>query len=140
MSNGMYEVLALLPTSSDFTLDLAIAHFRATHFGSGMLQSGLASPEGVSQPSGFRVSYGGWEVVAWLETGAEILSDCRALVDANDLPATAEMIESCSRRLAVWSDEDSDGDHSDEITHFTDELRMRFGAFIYDPVNGGWWH
>ena len=27
MADGMYEVLALLPESGDFTLDAAVAHF-----------------------------------------------------------------------------------------------------------------
>ena len=139
MSNGMYEVLALLPESSGFTLDAAVAHFGRIRDGKRVLRAELAVGEGDSQPSGFRVFYGDWQVVAWLEDRNEVLSDINALAADDDLPAPAAVIASCSRRLSIWSDEDKGGDYSDKITDFTDQMRMHFGAFIHDPVNGGWW-
>jgi hypothetical protein len=39
----------------------------------------------------------------------------------------------------VWSDEDPDFEWTDQITEHTDQLRELFGAFIDDPVSGGWW-
>jgi len=139
MAAGMYEVLVLLPESSDFTLDAAVLHFNDIRHGKDERRATLATPEGQSEPSGFRVYYGDWAVVAWLECGKTVLSESQNLAGSDDLPAPAEVIASCSRRLSVWSDEDWDGDHSDDFTDFTDELRKRFGGFIFDNVNGGWW-
>lgn len=139
MADGVYEVLALLPETSDFTLAAAVAHFGKIRHGKGTLRTELATPQGEREPSGFRVFYDDWAVVAWLEFGKGVLSESREFAEDNDLPAPAEQVATCSRRLSVWSDEDEAGDHSDDITDYTDELRERFGAFILDPVNGGWW-
>jgi hypothetical protein len=139
VADGMYEVLALLPDASDFSLEAAVAHFGGVRHGKGTLRAEVATSEGEREPSGFRVFFGDWAVVAWLESGSGVLSDSRDSAEDDDLPAPAEVIASCSRRLSVWSDEDEGGDHSDDITEYTDELRGRFGAFILDPVNGGWW-
>ncbi|MBM3980794.1 MAG: hypothetical protein FJ304_11010 [Planctomycetes bacterium] len=138
MADGKYEVLALLPESSDFTLDAALAHFGKLRFGK-KLKAELATLKGRRKPSGFRVDYGGWSVYAFLESGKDVLSESREFAEDEDLPAPADVIAGCSRRLSVWSDEDEEADYSDHIMHFTDELRERFGAFILDFVNGGWW-
>ena len=49
------------------------------------------------------------------------------------------MIAACSRRLTVWSDEDFEGEHTDQFIDYIDFLRERFGAFVFDDVNGRWW-
>jgi hypothetical protein len=139
MADGMYEVLALLPESSDFTLEAAVAHFGKVRLGKGTLRAELATSEGKRKPSGFRVFFGGWAVVAWLESGKGVLSESEEFAEEDDLPAPAKVIAACSRRLSVWSDEDENGDYTDEFNEYADELRERFGAFILDPVNGGWW-
>jgi hypothetical protein len=54
-------------------------------------------------------------------------------------PAKAEVIAACSRRLSVWSDEDFEGEHTDQFIDYIDFLRERFGAFVFDDVNGRWW-
>jgi hypothetical protein len=139
MADGMYEVLALLPGRSDFSLDAAVAHFGKVEFGKVKLRAELATTEGKQEPSGFRVFYGDWAVVAWLESGKGVLSESREFAEEEDLPAPVEVIAGCSRWLSVWSDEDEGGNYTDEFNEFTDVLRERFGAFIFDPVNGGWW-
>src|SRR5262245_45340740 len=75
MAHGMYEVLALLPETSDFTLEEAVAFFRTRRYGEGTLRAELALSERTQQPSGFRVWYGDWAVVAWLETGRGVLGE-----------------------------------------------------------------
>jgi hypothetical protein len=139
MSNGMYEVIALIPSASDFSLEKAVAHFGTSCYRKTLLRSELAQVEGESSFTGFRVWYGDWTVVAWLDEVPGVLLDSQSLLDEEPLPASQEIIASCGKRLCVWSDEDETGDHSDHITHFTDELRKRFGLLIYDPVQGGWW-
>lgn len=139
MSDNMYEVLALVPPSSDFTLSNAVSYFRSLRFRGQSLRSELARAEGDSLDTGFRIWYGNWSIVAWLDEAPGVLADSESLVDEVPLPASPDQIAKCAKRLCVWSDEDPDGDHSDEITAFTDNLRGRFGVFIYDPVNGGWW-
>ena len=139
MANGMYEVLALLPETSDFTLETAVAFFRTVRYGEGTLRAELATPGHKEEPSGFRVFYGDWVVVAWLETGKCVLGESEEMSWGDGLPAPAEVIASCSRRLSVWSDEDPGCHHSNEFMFYTDDLRERFGAFIKDCVNGCWW-
>jgi hypothetical protein len=146
----MYEVAALLPASSDFTLERAVRHYASQTFSqykcgrflckNEPVRAELATAPGEQEPSGFRVFYGDWAVVAWLDQGEDVLADSRDHAGDSDLPAPADVIAGCSRRLWVCSDVDEpDFDNSDLFTEFTDELRGRFGAFILDYVNGGWW-
>jgi hypothetical protein len=150
MSHGMYEVAALLPASSDFTLDCALQHYATLTFSqckggqfiynNEPVRAELATAADRQEPCGFRVFYGDWAVVAWLDEGEGVLADSQDLTEDSDLPAPTEVIATCSRRLWVWSDVDEPAfDHSDLFTEFMDELRERFGALILDCVNGGWW-
>ncbi len=137
----MYEVLALVPEGSDFTLEAAAAHFGKLRFGKTRLRAELAVPKGKRKPSGFRVYYGDWSVVAWLESGGEVLTESRefAAMRKKGRPAPAEVIAGCSRRLWVWSDEDFEFEHTDQWIEYVDALRDRFGVFVFDCVNGKWW-
>ena len=149
MPDGMYSVLALIPEASDFTLARAVAHFAGltfSKFRSGKwlyrrhpLRAELARREGQKEPSGFRVFYGDWAVVAWLETDATVRGESAEMAELDDLPAPAEIIAGCTRRLSVWSDEDPGLDWTDDIMEYTDQLRQRFGMFIRDNVKGCWW-
>jgi hypothetical protein len=138
MADGMYEVIALIPEASDFSLDAAVAHFGALR--KGRLLAELATAKGKRKPSGFRVSFGDWSVVAWLESGEEVLVDSQELATTRKgRPAKAEVIAACSRRLSVWSDEDAEADHTDDWIDYIDFLRQRFEVFVFDNVNGQWW-
>jgi hypothetical protein len=139
MAYNMYEVIALIPATGDFSLEKAVAHFGSLSFRKVRIRSELAKAEDDTSFTGFRLWYGDWSIVAGLDDAQGVLEDSQDLVHEEPLPAPPEIIASCAKRLCVWSDEDPDGNHSDEITHFTDELRNRFGMFIYDNVNGGWW-
>jgi hypothetical protein len=139
MPENMHHVVALIPATSPFSLKSAVDHFGSKSFRGMRLRSQLAKAEGDNSFTGFRVWYGDWSVVCWLDAAPGVLADSQHLVEEEPLPAPAEVIVSCLSRLSVLSDADPDGDRSDEITHFTDDLRKRFGLFIYDPVNGGWW-
>lgn len=138
MADNMYEVIALIPPNTDFSLDRAVHHFSSLPFRKLRLRTELANAEGASAVTGFRVWYGDWSIMAWLDDAPGVLTDSQDLASKNP-PDSGERIASCDKRLSVWSDEDQDGDHSDEMTHFTDKLRERFGVFIYDPVNSEWW-
>ncbi|MBP3957300.1 hypothetical protein J8F10_18805 [Gemmata sp. G18] len=139
MADGMYEVIALIPETSDFSLEVALKHFGSLKSGSTRLRAEAAVGPGKRKPSGFRVYYGDWAIVAWLEADKSVLEDSRELANRDNLPAPTEVVSTCSRRLSVWSDEDPGFDHTDEFNSFTDELRARFGVLIYDNVNGEWW-
>ena len=131
MSEGMYEVLALIPETSDFSLERAVVHFAGLSFSkfrcqkfvfkNHPLRAELARGKGKKEPSGFRVHYGDWAVVAWLESGYNVRQESAEFADDDDLPAPAEVIAACSRRLSVWSDEDPQ-------LNWTDELQRRVVA------------
>jgi hypothetical protein len=136
MPDGMYSVLALLPPSSDFTLEAAVAHFGNVDPKFKQRAELAKSPAG--QVTGFRVFYQEWAIVAWLETDPTVLAESREMADGDDLPAPAEVIASCDRRLSIWSDEDPDFELAHLFEEFITALRERFGAFIKDYVMGGW--
>ena len=138
MPDGMYSVLALIPESSNFSLDAAVAHFHDMPYPRFKLRAELVTGPGSGEPSGFRVFYEHWSIVAWLETDPDVLSESREMAGETDLPAPAEVIARCSRRLSVWSDEDPDLEFAHHFEEFITELRERFGAFIKDYVAGGW--
>jgi hypothetical protein len=146
----MYEVAVLLPQASDFTLDRAVEHFASLTFSqykdgrftyrNEPVRAELTISPGEQEPSGFRVCFGNWACVAWLDEGESVEADSVAHAEFSDLPAPAEIIAGCRRWLWVCSDIDApDFDNSDHFTKFTNELRERFGAFVRDYVNGGWW-
>jgi hypothetical protein len=150
VANGYYELIGLVPASSDFTLERAVQHFSAqtfTHYLCGRLvydkervRAELVSPERESSATGFRVWYGPWSVVAWFDSGPGVAEDNRYLAEEPGLPAPPEVIASCPFRLSIYSDVDApDFDNSDRFTEYTDQLRERFGVFLLDNVNGGWW-
>jgi hypothetical protein len=139
MAYGMYDFLALLPEASDFTLDAAVAHFRTVRYRGGTLRAELAVSERRKEPAGFRVWYGDWAVVAWLEAGKVVLGESEEMSWLDDLPAPAGVIAACSRRLSVWSDGDPGRRYCDVILEYAGELRTRFGAIIRDCSQGIWW-
>lgn len=150
MPNGRYEVMGLVPASSDFTLERAVEHFATltfTQYREGRavflnepVRAELLSADRDSWSTGFRVWYGRWGVTAWLDSGPDVLTENRDLAENVSLPAPAEVIAGCPYRLCVSSDpDDPDFDNSDRFTEYTDGLRERFGIFIHDYVNGGWW-
>jgi len=60
--------------------------------------------------------------------------------DFTPLPAPTEVVASCDRELALWSDEDWDGDHTNDWIKFVDELIQAFpGLMVFDSVEGEWW-
>lgn len=150
VADGCYELIGLVPASSDFTLERAVQHFSALTFSryrgerpvyvKEPVRAELTSAERESSSTGFRVWYGSWSVVAWLDSGPDVSEDNRNLSEEPGLPAAPEVIASCPFRLFVYSDVDApDFDNSDQFTEYTDQLRERFGVFLLDNVNGGWW-
>jgi hypothetical protein len=148
VADGMYEVLALIPETSDFSLDEAVVYFAGLTFirirnTSKIIKHPLRvelakGPHG-SEPSGFRVHYGDWAIVAWLETDECVQEESEEMAEGKDLPAPHEIIASCTRRLSVWSDEDLEFDWTDQFNEYIDQFRKRFGVFIRDNVQGIWW-
>jgi hypothetical protein len=133
----MYEVIALIPESSDFSLDAAVTYFCKLR--KGQLPAELVTAKGKRKPTGFRVSFGGWCVFAWLESGEEVLAESQEFAKTRKgRPAKAAEIATCSRRLSVCSDEDAEAEHTDEWIDYVDFLRERFGVYVFDNVNGEW--
>lgn len=142
MADGCYELIGLVPASSDFSLERAVQHYSSQTFTRYKkpvrAEFLLADREAFS--TGFRVWYGSWTVTAWLDSGPDVVKDNRYLSEESDLPAPPEVIAGCPFRLSIRSDVDApDFDNSDRFTEFTDQLRERFGVFLLDNVNGGWW-
>ena len=150
MPDGRYELIGLIPASSDFTPERAVRHYswlRFTQYLRGepvfldepvraeLLSGGLAP-----YSTGFRVWYGPWSVEAWLDVSADAVQDNHDRSEEPGLPAPPEVIATCPARLSIRSDVDAPGyENSDRFTEYTDQLRMRFGVFLLDFVNGGWW-
>src|SRR5262245_40107633 len=113
----MYSVSARIPSGVAFSLDATMAHFR----GRGVRCERTESAHG---GEGFRVFFGGWAIVAWYSEGDDILRDSRELAESDfkPFPSPADVIASCDRELALWSDENWDADHTDEWIEFVDEL------------------
>ena len=150
MADGCYEVMVLVPASSDFTLQRAVQHFSALTFTQYLrgravfvnepVRAELLAAERKSWSAGFRVWYGSWSVTAWLDSGPDVQQENRDLSEEPGLPAPPEVIAGCPSQLSVRSDrDDPDFDNSDRFTEYTDQLRERFGVFILDCVKGGWW-
>jgi hypothetical protein len=150
VANGYYELIGLVPASSDFTLERAVLHYSGLTFTQYLrgrpvfvrepVRAGLLSGGTAPFSTGFRVWYGPWAVSAWLDAGPDVAEDNRYLSEEPDLPAPPEVIAACPCRLSISSDVDApDFDNSDRFTEYTDQLRQRFGVFLMDNVNGGWW-
>jgi hypothetical protein len=139
MANGMYEVLALIPSSSDFSLERAVGHFGSLHFGKNKVLSEFANSAEDPSLAGFRVWYGDWAIVSWIEDSPSVFEDNRHLASEGALPTTPAVVEACTSRLSVRSDEDPELSHSDEFTDFIEQLQERFEMLIYDPMTDEWW-
>jgi hypothetical protein len=141
MADGYYELIGLVPTSSDFTLERAVEFYSSQFYARlNPVRAELARGEGEMSPTGFRVWYGSWAVVAWLDCRPSVIDDNSALAEEPDLPAPPNVIASCPHRLWIYSDVDEpDFANSDYFTDYTDQLRERFGVFLLDNVSGGWW-
>src|SRR6266496_2023013 len=96
MANNRYEVIALIPATSDFSLEKAVAHFGSLSFRKVRVRSELAKAEGESSFTGFLVWYGDWSIVAWLDSAPGVLADSQDSVDEEPLPAPPEIIASCA--------------------------------------------
>lgn len=83
----------------------------------------LVKSERESNSRGFRVWYGDWSTVTWLDEATQVQSDSLYLAENPPLSAPSEIVANSTKRLCVWSDEDPDGDHSDEIASFADYMR-----------------
>jgi hypothetical protein len=150
MADGCYELIGLVPASSDFTPQRAVEHYSGLTFSQYRGQRPVFRDEPVRAEvlsgglapylTGFRVWYGPWSVVAWLDASEDAAQDNRDLSEDPGLPAPPEVIAGCPARLSIRSDADSpDFDNSDRFTEYTEQLRERFGLFLRDFVNGGWW-
>lgn len=133
MPDGMYNVTALIPPTTDFSLAQAIDHFRSLN-----AEMAVSAKGG----SGFRVFFEDWAIVAWYSEGEEVRRENEDLAESNftPFPVSAEVIASCDRELALWSDEDWDAIHTNHWISFVDKLIAAFpGMIVFDSVNGEWW-
>jgi hypothetical protein len=94
---------------------------------------------------GFRIFYGEWVAIAWLEAGEGVLRDNQMLAQTHPIamPVPAKIIGECSRRLTIGFDEEvpnqPDVDSTDYMVEYTIVLEERFGALILDLVADKWW-
>jgi hypothetical protein len=134
-----YDLTALIPSTCNFSLELAVAHFRPIEIGGPPIRAELLTSSSVQKLDGFRVWFGDWAVSAWLDEAADVAELCQFLAQKNDLPTPAETIAACKKSLSISTDDDPQLNHSDDIIIFAQELTERFGLLVYDPVNGSWW-
>lgn len=138
MSDGRLKMLTHLPAASNFSLAAAVAHFDDLRYGRRVVRAELAPTAGSRRPTGSRVRFTAWAVVAWLEEGAAVLADSAELATGANLPAPAEVVAGCSRRLSVWSDPGLTADRRAKFRWFAAQLCERFAAIHYDHFAGRW--
>jgi hypothetical protein len=131
----MYNVGALIPRSTAFSLSAAVERFRREGLRSELTRSGDGG-------HGFRVYYGAWAIDCWYDEGPSVRAHNEALAEGpfQPLPAPADVVASCDRLLELWSDPDEDFEHTDDWISFVDELIRAFpGVMVFDSVEGEWW-
>jgi len=135
MSEFCYNVLALIPTSSDFGVSNAVEIF----IKNGYSASIATSPSGKS--SGFQViPYENWKIVAWLEDGNDTAVENQETIEVFGNPpnVTTDKPIKCDRRLSVWSDDDADMLNAHLFEEYINFLKEKFGLYIFDSVQGIW--
>ncbi len=75
MPNDMYELFALIPSTSDFSIDGAVAHFDTLTFGKTRLRSEAIRAEGHEPVQGFRVHYEDWRITFLLYESGGFFGD-----------------------------------------------------------------
>ena len=85
-----YDLTALIPSTCNFSLELAVAHFRPIEIGGPPIRAELLTSSSVQKLDGFRVWFGDWAVSAWLDEAADVAELCQFLAQKNDLPTPAE--------------------------------------------------
>jgi hypothetical protein len=131
-------VAAMIPAASSFSLESAVLHFQDSRFGRKRLVAELAPP-GSRRPKGFRVNYGNWGVVAWMNKGALTDADHANKAKSKPLPVPADVLASCDRLLTVWADPDPDAKYTKQWVHYLEQLQSAFGLVIWDYDNDKWW-
>ena len=135
LPDGMYNVGALIPPTTGFSLSAAVEHFRRQG-----LRSELTRSEDGGE--GFRVHYAHWAIDCWYEEGPTVRANNRDLAKGpfQPLPAPADVVASCDRALELWSNTDDDFEHTDDWMSFVEELMRAFpGLMVFDSVEGEWW-
>ncbi|HLZ07856.1 MAG TPA: hypothetical protein VKT80_04660 [Chloroflexota bacterium] len=132
MPDGCYTVQALILDDVPFSVTEAIEHFRSL----GTRSEPEQTPNGLV---GFRVFYGEWSIVAWLDDAPHVPGEIRELYVDTSPPFPPEILNRCSRRLSIWSDEDYEFEHTNEWIIMIEELQEAFGLLIRDDVVGEWW-
>jgi hypothetical protein len=131
-------VAALIPAASSFSLDSAVAHFQLRRLGRMRLVAELAPP-GSRRPKGFRVHYGNWGIVAWMNKDPLTAADHANNARSKPLPVPADVLASCRRVLTVWADPDLNAKHTKHWGHYLWQLQTTFGLVIWDYDNDRWW-
>lgn len=138
MPDGYYSVDVLLPPTSDYTPAKAAKHFRAMAWGQFTIRATAKKRDGAT--TGVRVTFDKWAIELWLNEGEEAAEFCREVATTRkNRPAKQADIAACQRYLAVDSDPDEGFEWTDEFNQVLDELRERFGGYVYDNYQGIWW-
>ncbi|HJZ54494.1 MAG TPA: hypothetical protein VKE74_06025 [Gemmataceae bacterium] len=120
----MYRAYGLLQPGSDFTLDGAEARLRARFPGYGIARAG--DQISVSKPD--------WEIELRLNTDPSVLTESIGLAEKIAGLADGMDIESCDRRVEVWSDTpDPFVEHLSDFHAVIEVLRSFRGVIAVDP-------
>jgi hypothetical protein len=103
MAVRQYELLLRVP-ADEFDLAAVVVHFDGRRVGARKVRAELAAAHGRAEPSGFRVFFGTWVVVGWLDAGR--------------------------RSLALFSDPDPGGTRGADFRAVAAELRTQFGVTV----------
>jgi hypothetical protein len=134
MPDGMYNVVVLISPECKFSVIRAIELYQSFGWKCELATDG-------SVHAGFRVFFGDWAIVAWFESGPSVLIGSRDDAETYlPLPAPAEVIAGCDRRLTFWSDKDPEFSHTNDWISTIRRLVRAFPPmFVLDEVVGEWW-
>lgn len=120
----MYRAYGLLQPSSDFTLDRAEARLRADFPNASVTRKG----------DQISVIMGDWEIEVYLNTADYVLNESIGLAEKIAGLEDGLDIESCNRRVDVWSDTpDPFVEHLSDFHTVIEMLRSFRGVIIVDP-------
>jgi hypothetical protein len=120
----MYRAYGLLQPASDFTLDAAEARLRTSF------------PDATVSRSGDQISVvkGDWEIELLLNAAAYVLAESVGLAEKIAGLEDGLFMESCNRRVDVWSDTpDPFVEHLADFHAVIEMLRTFKGMIVVDP-------
>ncbi len=135
MADVGYNVLALIPSESDFSIENAVIAFVLNGYSASLVTSRTGGRRGF-----LVMCADAWSIVAWLEGEDYVAAESQEIVDVFGPPPGVAFQSSinCPRRLSVWSSGDSALMNAHRFEAYIDFLKNKFGLYVFDQMQGLW--